>query len=262
MLLLTGCALLPPLPDGREAADRMARVHGLEKTFIRTRSFTLGAYLRCTAPGDPLNLYIEGDGAAWLSRTRLSGDPTPKSPLVLELAGIDPAANVAYLARPGQYAEPGVDPAYWSDRRFSPEVVAALNEALDEAALRCRSGRIHLIGYSGGAALAVLIAAKRADVVSLRTVAGNLDPAALNRHHGVSPLDKTSLDPLEAAEKLQGLPQRHFVGSRDSVVPPFIARSFLGRAGSREFGQITVVDGATHAEGWRERWRALLGLPL
>jgi pimeloyl-ACP methyl ester carboxylesterase len=263
-LLAGGCALLPGLPDGRKAADRVARSGGLEKISIRTRSFPLVAYLRCRAPGDPLNLYIEGDGAAWVSKTRLSDDPTPANPLVLELAGIDPAGNVAYLARPGQYADAlgRCDPAYWSDRRFSGEVVAALDEAVDELARKCGSGQIHLIGYSGGAALAVLVAAGRADVVSLRTVAGNLDPAALNRHHRVSPLDAASLDPLDAAEKLRGLPQRHFVGSRDSVVPAFIARSFLLRAGSRDFGRITIVDGATHAEGWRERWRTLLGLPL
>jgi hypothetical protein len=264
LFLAGGCALLPPFRDGREAADRVALSGGLKKTAIRTRSFTLEAYLRCRAPGDPLNLYIEGDGSAWLSRTRLSDDPTPKNPLVLGLAGIDPAGNVAYLARPGQYADASnrCDAAYWSDRRFSGEVVAAMDEALTELARRCMARQIHLIGYSGGAALAVLVAAERADVVSLRTVAGNLDPAALNRHHRVSPLDGASLDPLDAAEKIRGLPQRHFVGSRDSVVPAFIARSFLERAGSRDFSRITVVDGATHDEGWHERWRALLALPL
>ena len=261
-LLTQGCTLVPFARDGRAAADQVARSGGFKRIVVQTRSFPLTAYVRCAKPGDSLNLYIEGDGAAWLSKTRLSDDPTPAAPLVLELAGIDPAANVAYLARPGQYADVPGDPAYWAERRFSGEVVAALGEAIDGLARGCRSGQIHLIGYSGGAALAVLVAAERTDVVSLRTVAGNLDPAALNRYHRVSPPDGASLDPLNAAGKLGGLPQRHFVGSRDSVVPAFIARSFLERAGSRDFSRITVVQGATHAGGWREQWRALLALPL
>jgi pimeloyl-ACP methyl ester carboxylesterase len=262
-LLTVGCATL--LPQNRyAAADRIAAAAGFQKSTIRTLSFTLTAYVRVKNPGGPIHVYIEGDGAAWLSRTRLSEDPTPKTPLVLELAALDPASNVAYLARPGQYAADGVpdcDAAYWSDKRFSNEVVEAINEAVDALRDRAESREIHLIGYSGGAAVAVLTAARRADVASLRTVAGNLDPEAVNRYHHVSPM-KDSLNPMDAALKLRDLPQRHFVGSQDTVVPPGIARSFLKRAGRRDSSGITVVEGATHTRGWQERWKELLVIPL
>ena len=267
MLLLpagAGCSSMSPLMNRGAAADRIARDGGFEKSFIKTKSFTLTAYCRCTKPGDPLNLYIEGDGSAWLSRRRLSADPTPRNPLVLELAGMDPAANVAYLSRPGQYTATDssqCDPSYWSDKRFSSEVVDALNDATETLRTRTRASRINLIGYSGGAALAALIAAKRNDVVSLRTVAGNLDPVAVNRYHHVSPLDG-SLNPMDAAVKLKGLPQRHFVGSKDAVVPPFIAQSFMKRAGNQDDGKITIVEGASHANGWRKRWKSLLAIPF
>lgn len=268
MLLLSaagaGCSSMSPLMNRNAAADRAARAGGFEKSFIKTKSFTLTTYYRCAKPGDPLNLYIEGDGSAWLSRTRLSDDPTPRRPLVLELAGMDPAANVAYLSRPGQYTATDsslCDPSYWSDKRFSSEVVDALNDAIEALRTRTSAIRINLIGYSGGAALAALIAAKRNDVVSLRTVAGNLDPEAVNRYHNVSPLNG-SLNPMDAAVKLKGLPQRHFVGSKDAVIPPFVAQSFMKRAGDQDGGKITIVEGASHANGWRERWKSLLAIPF
>jgi hypothetical protein len=262
-LLTVGCATL--LPQNRyAAADRIAAAADFQKSTISTSSFTLTAYVRVKNPGGPMHVYIEGDGAAWLSRTRLSDDPTPQIPLVLELAALDPASNVAYLARPGQYAADGIpdcDAAYWSDKRFSSEVVEAINKAVDALSDRAGSREIHLIGYSGGAAVAVLTAARRSDVASLRTVAGNLDPEAVNRYHQVSPL-KDFLNPMDTALKLRDLPQRHFVGSEDTVVPPGIARSFLKRTGRRDVSGITVVEGATHTRGWQERWKALLVIPL
>lgn len=263
LLGAAGCAALFPLNDRYAAADRLADRAGFEKSFIHASGFTLTAFTRFTKKGDPLHLYIEGDGTAWLSRTRLSDDPTPRTPLVLYLATQDAASNVAYLARPGQYAangSPGCDAAYWSEKRFADEVVEAMNRAVDDLCRRADAGAIHLIGYSGGAAVAVLAAARRSDVASLRTVAGNLDPDAVNRYHRVSPM-KDSLNPTDVAENLKNLPQRHFVGSQDAVIPPGIAESFLRRAGKPDFSGITIVEGATHTRGWRERWKELLALP-
>jgi pimeloyl-ACP methyl ester carboxylesterase len=264
LLAAAGCALLPS-PAGRQAAaGRIAREGGVARISIPASPFTQTAIVRLKRPGAPLQLYIEGDGAAWIDRAWRSSDPTPKNQLVLQLAALDPGENVAYLARPGQYPSadaPPCDPSYWSDRRFTPEVVAAMDAAVEAIAARGKTGRIHLIGYSGGAAIAVLIAAGRPDVASLRTVAGNLDPEGVNRHHGVSPLPRESLDPLAAAAGLCRLPQRHFVGLRDEVVPPSVARTFVTAAGFAGEGAITAVSGASHGEGWREQWKSLLAIP-
>lgn len=265
LLLEGGCATLPSPGERQAAADRIAEARGFERISIPSPHFTLTAYLRITRPGAPLNLYIEGDGTAWVNRVIRSEDPTPRSTLVMELAGQDPAANVAYLARPGQYLPAQVspcDPAYWSDKRFASEVIAAMDGAVSILAGKARVEEINLIGYSGGGAVAALIAAGRSDVGSLRTIAGNLDPATLNRHHGVSPLDESSRNPMDVAAGLKGMPQRHFVGSGDKVVPAFITHSFLSRMGSSDFRELTVVEGATHSDGWRERWNSLLAVPL
>jgi len=107
----------------------------------------------------------------------------------------------------------------------------------------------------------VLVAAGRSDVVGVRTVAGNLDPKELSKYHRVSQLDG-SKDPIDAAGKVAHIPQRHFVGSRDKIVPPSIAESFVRMEGDKGYARITVVDGVSHNHGWQKRWRELLLMPL
>lgn len=262
--LLTGCAGLSSSIDRHIANDRLAKFSEFEKSFLKTKYFTLTAYYRLKNPGEPLTVYIEGDGNAWSGRTRLSDDPTPGNPLMLELAGQDASANVAYLARPGQFPEsgfPDCEPTYWSDRRFSKEVIASMGEAIDELALRAKTNKINLIGYSGGAAVAVLIASQRRDITSLRTIAGNLDSEALNRYHHVSPLTG-SLNPVDVADQIKDLPQRHFIGSKDKIVPLLVTQSFVGRMGDKDYKCIAVIEGATHTKGWQERWKELLSEPV
>ncbi len=75
-------------------------------------------------------------------------------------------------------------------------------------------------------------------------------------------LELASLDPLDAAPGLSRLPQRHFVGSRDEVVPPFIAESFVERLGNSSCAQLTEVPKVTHLDGWKEKWQELLDPPV
>jgi pimeloyl-ACP methyl ester carboxylesterase len=117
------------------------------------------------------------------------------------------------------------------------------------------------VGYSGGGAIAVLVAARRSDVAALRTIAGNLDPKALCAYHNVSQLDG-SMDPLDYAQKVARIPQRHFVGGNDKVVPVSMARSFVEKLGGRDDKKITIVNGASHTKGWQEEWPELLSMPV
>ena len=136
-----------------------------------------------------------------------------------------------------------------------------MDTAISHFARKAQAGEVHLIGYSGGAAVAVLIAARRGDVRSLRTIAGNLDPPAVNAYHDVSSL-KGSLNPAEVAGAIKGIPMRHFIGTQDKVIPTFIAQSFADRTGDTLHRSVSEVNGADHSHGWRERWRELLRLPL
>lgn len=203
VVLLAACA-------GREArmetATTIAQRGNLRSVTVTSQPFTLAAFVRSTDPAAPVTVYIEGDGLAWISRSQPSTDPTPTNPIGLRLAALDASPNVVYLARPCQYAwSPACSETYWTDRRFAEEVVAATSSAIDRL---LRPGqRIHLVGYSGGGAVAALVAARRHDVVSLRTVAGNLDHAEVNRIHRVSPMNGS----LNAAEMRPSEPAAPFM---------------------------------------------------
>ena len=266
-LSLSSCLTVPSASERLTAADTIAQDAGLHRSRVRTAPFLLTAYSRIQNPGQPLHIYIEGDGYAWVTRNRVSGDPTPRRPLALELAALDPAPNVIYLARPCQYTSSEMnsvceDEAYWTDKRFSEEVIGSMNQAIDKFVKEAQSPGVHLIGYSGGGAVATFIAARRQDVKSLRTVAGNLDPKGLDEYHEVSPPDDASLDPMEVAGKLSSVPQYHFVGTEDPIVPAFIAENFSKRSGKSACVHIVPVQGADHVNGWTEAWPRLLALPL
>jgi predicted esterase len=263
--LLTGCATVSSLFDPQVVTEQLAERTHFIKERVPAGVFTLTAFSRLEHPGQPLVVYIEGDGRAWLSKTRLSDDPTPFHPMTLELASMDPSANVVYLGRPCQYDNAAFQqpcgPEYWSNKRFSEEVIASMNEAVDHFIKKANASQVHLVGYSGGGAVAVLVTVRRQDVVSLRTIAGNLDPETVNRYNKADPLTG-SLDPLTVAEKISQIPQRHFTGSRDTVVPSFVAENFLKASGGSRCVQITTVPEATHQDGWVERWGELVRIPV
>lgn len=250
----SGCATLSSSLNARSDADKFAADDGFQKALISADPFVLTSYTRFKRPGGTLHVYIEGDGLAWRSRNRLSDDPTPRHLLVLTLASKDLSDNMAYLARPCQYApaEPACDSIYWAEKRFSEEVIAAMDRAVDELKQRAGAQKVRLTGYSGGAAVAVLLAARRSDVVFLRTIAGSLDPEAVNRHHRVSPLSG-SLDPMDVAAEVAAIPQEHLVGRKDKVVPPFIAENFVQKEGNPPTAKIVEVN-ADHWSGWAEIW--------
>jgi hypothetical protein len=245
--------------DRSGTADGLARTAGMTRALVRTDSFLLTAFARQRDPAAPLVVYIEGDGLAWLSRSEPSADPTPRQPLALELAVLDPAPNVLYLARPCQYTvqqDPHCSTQYWTSRRFSGEVISATNQAIDQY-LRNGGRGVRLVGYSGGAAVAALVAARRSDVIDLRTVAGNLDHVALNRHHNVSQ-QTGSLNAADAAPGLADVPQLHLIGGRDKIVLPQFAEGYARRAGDRRCIEIARVEDASHESGWTAVWPAVL----
>ena len=262
-----GCLTSPSASERFSTAENVAQEAGLHQSRVRTTPFLITAYSRIQESGKDLYIYIEGDGYAWVTRNRVSGDPTPRRPVALELAALDPAPNVVYLARPCQYTPTEMNAAceneaYWTGKRFSEEVVSSMNQAVDKFVKDAQSSGVHLIGYSGGGAVAALVAARRQDVKSLRTVAGNLDPKGLNKYHEVSPLAEGSLDPMEVARKLSAIPQHHFVGADDSIVPAFIADHFAEKAGNSSCVHVRSVSGVDHVNGWAEAWPRLLELPL
>ena len=255
---------MPVLKNRAAVAEDIVSHSGFIKEYIKAGQFTLMTYQRFYGHSERISIYIEGDGRAWETKYKLSGDPTPSDPVALRLAVEDSGDNIAYMARPGQYPLSGIPDCssrYWSEARFAGEVIDAFNRGIDLLKKKSRASRVELVGFSGGGAIAVLIAARRNDVISLRTLAGNLDPKAFCRYHHVSLLEG-SMDPMDAAKSISQIPQRHFIGLKDSVVPIGIAQSFVRMQGDNAYQRVTIVHGVTHTQGWTERWKELLSLSL
>lgn len=185
-LLLAGCISA----NLHRSAQKIASESGLISEKFDTDPFPIIGWHRLTPPVHSLRVYIEGDGFAWKSRTTPSDNPTPRNPTGLMLAAADKQTNVFYLARPCQFIGPPL-PAncqvnVWTQDRFSPAVIDAMNEALSQMVLRYPGVKLDLVGYSGGGNIAALLAERRDDVRSLRTVAGNLDVAYVNAVHHVT----------------------------------------------------------------------------
>ncbi|WP_231353369.1 alpha/beta hydrolase family protein [Pseudomonas tussilaginis] len=255
---LSGCA------DPNRHAESLALTGHLQRERVETDGFVLTSFYRISRPDLPLTVYIEGDGKAWRSRTVPSDNPTPHQALALTLASVDPAANVVYLARPCQFTplvqSPRCGRAYWTDKRFAEEVVVAMNQALSRYCARVPGQRVHLVGYSGGGALAILIAARRHDIASLRTVAGNLDHVQVNRLHNVSAMPE-SLNAIDVAPQVSSIVQLHFSGGDDRVVPAQVAQNFV-RATASRCARSQIVPGMAHDSDWARRWPELLLTPL
>nr|VFK78080.1 MAG: Alpha/beta hydrolase family protein [Candidatus Kentron sp. SD] len=261
--MLTACAMFSPLYYS-EQAEKSASAAGWRKQRLSTEYFDLLSYVPNTPRPrrEVLTVYIEGDGNAWLSTHRISSDPTPRNPIALKLALRHPRDRAAaYLARPCQYdgraSRPPCESEYWSGKRYAPEVIAASQTAIDELKRRVDAKRVILIGFSGGGSVAALLAAERRDVAKLITVAGNLDHRILSAHHSVTPL-YGSLNPVDAWQALRNIPQRHFVGGRDRVVPPVVARSYQRRFPEGERPVVRIIEGFDHHCCWEEHWPKLL----
>ncbi|MGZ0753040.1 alpha/beta hydrolase [Kluyvera sichuanensis] len=257
-IALSGC-----VSSALEKSNNIAKSGRMDFIKISTSLVTLASYQRIHNPVQSLHIYIEGDGKAWLSRTQPSTDPTPNEPTALRLAALDPAANVVYLARPCQFIPMAENPqchsSYWTGKRFSPEVIQAMSEAITQIKQRTHIEHIVLVGYSGGGALAALLAERRDDIISLRTVAGYLDVEYANTLHHVSPMPD-SLNPIDYTSGLAALAQIHFSGGNDTAIPPVVAQRFVARVGERCARQITVA-GMTHRGPWETRWSQLLTIP-
>ena len=242
LLLLTGCA-------ADETAGAIAARHRLAERQVPGDGFTQLVYESAGSGVEPdvLDIYLEGDGIPWSAPDHVAADPTPRRALALELMAADPGPSL-YLGRPcyfGHAADPGCGKALWTDRRYGTEVLRSLAVII----ARERAGRrIRLIGYSGGGALAALLAARVPGVVGLVTIAADLDVAAWARWHGYTPLTG-SLDPAD--EPLPAVAAQHLIGDRDEEVPQASAARYLDRLPPAEIRHFADFD---HRCCWAAVW--------
>lgn len=257
--LLCACSSVPTPALRTQQALELAQYAHWQPLVLDTSSFRLQAFRPEQWQADEtLTLYIEGDGLAWLTSSQPSADPTPINPLGLRLALAQPDGNAAYLARPCQFLadQPNCQRRYWTDARFAEDVVVVMDQAVEQLKVQARARELVLVGYSGGAAVALLLAARRDDVRQVVTVAGNLDHAAWTTHHKVRPLQR-SLNPADWRQVLIGLEQVHLVGESDRITPPELARQYIAGYPPTAPQRLRVVPGHDHACCWEQGWPAV-----
>ena len=263
-LLLCACSSDLSLPSRFEEANNIATKGQMTRENIPAGAFTLASWKKINGK-EPIHIYIEGDGFIRLNAYTPSDNPTPINPVAFKLATLDSAPNVIYLARPCQYmtgSENNSCPSsYWTHKRYSPEVIESFNIALDQIKSRYQTTGFHLIGFSGGANIAGLIAERRTDILSLRTVAGNIDTDYFNKMHNANPMPD-SLNMATHAPLIAQLPQRHFIGGQDKTVPNAVFESYRHMEGSSHCTSMTLIESAEHTKGWTEHWADLLKLPV
>lgn len=261
LALLLSLAACAGAQSRREAVAEMASRAGWSQGVLDAGSFELYAAWQSGRGAETLTVYLEGDGFAYRDATHPSLDPTPTDPLALRLALADSRSEaVAYLGRPCQYVMPahgrGCSWPYWTLRRYAPEVVESASRAIDQLKAKAGAKRVLLVGYSGGGALAALLAARRQDVAALVTVAANLDLDYWTHRDGLSPL-VGSLDPAQEAGRLGALPQLHFAGGKDRVVGADVTRSYLSHLPAGNLARLEVVPDSDHHCCWLEDWPKL-----
>ena len=222
--------------------------------WLSVSGFKLALFSNEIEQGSLLHIYFDGDGRPLVGpEGPASQDATPTNPLVLEMMLQDPAPSI-YLGRPCHFyldvAACNAD--LWTDGRYGSVVVDVLCQAVEELAAR-QQLPVALLGFSGGGALAVLVAGCADSVTHIVTINGNLDTKLWTEMRGFLPLAE-SMNPIEF-----GLPERvtqriYYVGGQDAIVPPEISAAF-----ERVIpGRLVVKPQFDHTCCWVSAWENLL----
>ncbi|MDH5722060.1 MAG: hypothetical protein OEY94_01900 [Alphaproteobacteria bacterium] len=258
IFILAGCTTnnLPYMKE--ETARRLASAAWMVERDVSSGALPLRVYERMHERRKPANIYISGEGGA----LGVSFNKAPENPVALHLATKDKADNLAYIARPCHYiGAENCAQKYWGGAEYSEDVINAYSLVLDDMAKRYDIKGFNLIGYSGGATIAALLADKRSDILSIRSVAGILDTDTYSAIH-----EKTAFEgpvnPSLIAVQIKDIPQFHFIGGKDEEVPPAVLHGYLQATPPSNCIHNLMVQEATHDKGWVDKWPELLDLPL
>jgi hypothetical protein len=261
--LFTSCSLGVTTEQQRDAARALISTSGWHEASKTIDGITLFTAYKSTSYSTAARVYIEGDGLAFTDSSQISNDPTPRPTMFLKLALADESATVIYVARPCQYLlkeSPACTFRDWSFDRFSNLQLARITRVLDDYRNTKGITSFELVGFSGGAAIALSLATQRSDIISVRTIAGNVALAEFIRIHSLEPFS-TDADPMLRLAALRRIPQIHMVSSNDQVIPPDLTRYYLNALQS-PCAKLEVVETLSHSKGWEQPLRSLIHSPL
>ena len=119
--------------------------------------------------------------------------------------------------------------------------------------LSMKHKEIHLVGYSGGAGIAMYLGSiNNQSISSIRTVAGNINHNALTKLLKITNL-RNSLNFYPIIKKTNKIPQIHYYGLEDKVVPNKLQISYKNQNADNNCINISPVK-AAHVKGWETFW--------
>ncbi|MBQ4472027.1 MAG: hypothetical protein II942_02125 [Alphaproteobacteria bacterium] len=225
VMLLAGCVAIEP------------NMSGFTSKQIETSNFSIAVWEKNTIQkGKTLRVYFEGDGS-----------PNPINQIAKELAEKDATPNVIYVARPCQWSNDKIctqKPEIYKESRFHVEIMKEMFELTEYLMLKYRAPDLELIGYDGGAVIALNLATKL-PTKRVITVAGITDVNAYTNYHDLPAMAEAE-NPADELLVLAQVPQIHYVGGQDTVTPRRMAERFVGRMVAPKSAVVKTVPGATH----------------
>lgn len=237
--------------------DRLAQDARLTRQVVTGAEFRHVVYTNDSADSiatksTSLLVFLDGDGRPWSDDGREpSEDPTTRHPIALQLLASSDRPGI-YVSRPcyQQMTDAKCSRDTWTASRYSQQVVDSVATAVRNAS---PERKVVMIGYSGGGALAVLVAERLTNVAAVITIGANLDIDAWTKQHGYLPLT-TSLNPA-TSERPHPWPELHLTGANDKVVPAATRAAYFAK-----FPQANerVLPGFDHVCCWMKQWPSLL----
>ena len=236
-LLLTACA-------------STAKMEGFTYQPVKTRNVTLATWRKDVKPFKKLRIYIDGNAHTTGLTTKR---PQMYADVAMQLAQKDTFPSIAYLGRPCYFIEQDVcKPIVWEEGKYAPEVVDEMKDVIQSWQKKYNLKEIEFVGYDGGAAFALSLPTRLTNVKVTRvvTIAGILDTKtdAMYRDEDIM-LD--SVNPANELYLLSGIPQIHYVGGKDKVVPMVFTQNFVKKLPNPVSVQIKRVPNADH-ENWAQ----------
>jgi pimeloyl-ACP methyl ester carboxylesterase len=252
LLCLQGCS------SAWVRLNNTAQQAGVTRHVVAGEGFTHTIFVKAAAHAIEASVdvvpvvFIEGDGLPWRNHGwQPNPDPRPLHALAFNLFLTTP--NIAwYITRPcydDSLATPACDSKVWTDARYSNENINSMAAALQRFAAQQQTSRLVLVGYSGGGALAVLLAARMPEVIGVVSIAANLDQQAWAQAHHYSPLIG-SLNPATDTGDLR-MPHVALHGQRDDNVPASTLTAF---ATSHPTTRWQYIDSYDHVCCWERDW--------
>jgi len=236
--------------------EEWAKQSSVNKIIVSTSNFKHVLYYKVSSRDKKkLHIYIEGDGRPWLTPKRIALEPSINKPVMLPLMAMD-SGPVLYLGRPcymGLSSSTNCHPWYWTSGRYSEEVVASMQNALNQFLNDKAFTELVFIGHSGGGALAMLLAKRFSLTSTVVTIAGNIDTQGWTRHHAYSPL--VGLNPARQLPLQKKIHQYHLMGANDTTIPNFLTINVLKNQPNTQL--ITIPD-YTHRCCWKQIWARVL----